>query len=88
MWRADCDSPALLATFATASRRINVGSCILQYIRRKFSNRREWRNFVSAVQCSVNYPAVLNALRNSAWPFNDTVVARVAAPVALTQRIK
>jgi hypothetical protein len=41
------------------------------------------------VQCSVNYPAVvLNTLRDSTWPFNDTVVARVAAPVALTERIK
>jgi hypothetical protein len=60
----------------------------LDDIRRKFSNRREWRDFVSAVQCSVNYPMVLNALRESAWAFNDTVVARVATPVALTERIK
>jgi hypothetical protein len=60
----------------------------LEDIRRKFSNRRQWRDFVSAVQCSVNYPLVLNALRDSAWAFNDTVVARVAAPVALIERIK
>jgi hypothetical protein len=55
---------------------------------RKFSNRREWRDFVSAVQCSVNYPVVLNALRASAWLFNDSVVARVTAPAVLTERIK
>jgi hypothetical protein len=60
----------------------------LEDIRRKFSNRRQWRDFVSAVQCPVNYPMVLNALRESAWAFNETVVARVAAPVALTERIK
>jgi hypothetical protein len=60
----------------------------LEDIRRKFSNRRQWRDFVSAVQCSVNYPLVLNAVRESAWAFNDTVVARVAAPVALTERVK
>jgi hypothetical protein len=60
----------------------------LEDIRRKFSNRRQWRDIVSAVQCSVNYPQVLNALRDSAWAFNDTVVARVAAPLALTERIK
>jgi hypothetical protein len=60
----------------------------LEDIRRKFSNRRQWRDFVSAVQCSVNYPLVLNAVRESAWAFNETVVARVAAPVALTERIK
>jgi hypothetical protein len=59
----------------------------LQDIGRKFSNRRQWRDFVSAVQCSVNYPVVLNALRETAWPFNDTVAAPVAAPLALTERI-
>jgi hypothetical protein len=55
---------------------------------RQFSNRREWRDFVSAVQCSVKYPAVLNALRASAWLFNDNVVAGVTAPAVLTERIK
>jgi hypothetical protein len=28
-------------------------------IKRKFSNQRQWREFVSAVQCTVNYPAVI-----------------------------
>jgi hypothetical protein len=55
---------------------------------RKFSNRREWREVLSAVQCSVKYPAVLNALRASACLFNDTVVARVTTPAVLTERIK
>jgi hypothetical protein len=55
---------------------------------RKFSNRRKWHDFVSAVQCSVNYPVVLNALRSTAWVFNDSVVARVTTPVVLTERIK
>jgi hypothetical protein len=35
----------------------------LEDLGRKFSNRREWRAFVSAVQCSVNYPKVLDTLR-------------------------
>jgi hypothetical protein len=60
----------------------------LEDIRRKFSNRREWRDFVSAVQCSVNYPVVLNALRDTAWAFSDRVVARVTVPAVLTERIK
>jgi len=47
----------------------------LDDIRRKFSNRRQWRDFVSAVQCSVKYPLVLNALRDRAWAFNDSVAA-------------
>ncbi|HEX3951623.1 MAG TPA: hypothetical protein VHW95_17365 [Steroidobacteraceae bacterium] len=32
-------------------------------MRRKFTNQRQWREFVSAVQVSVNYPAAINALR-------------------------
>ena len=60
----------------------------LEDIRRKFSNRRQWRDFLSAVQCPVNYPLVLNALRESAWAFNDTVVARVVVPAALSERIR
>jgi hypothetical protein len=61
---------------------------VLEDIGRKFSNRRQWRDFVSAVQCSVKYPVVLNALRRSAWAFSDGVVARVAAPAVLTEKIK
>lgn len=36
---------------------------VLEDIRRKFSNRREWRDFISAVQCSVNYSTCLQPLR-------------------------
>jgi hypothetical protein len=28
-------------------------------VTRKFSNQRQWRDFIAAVQCSVNYPAVI-----------------------------
>jgi hypothetical protein len=61
---------------------------VLEDFGRKFSNRREWRDIVSAVQCSVKYPTVLNALRAGAWLFNDSVVARVTTPAVLTERIK
>lgn len=31
----------------------------------KFTNQRQWREFVSALQCTVNYPAVVNTLRTT-----------------------
>ena len=37
-------------------------------IKQKFTNQRQWREFVSAVQCSVNYPA---ALRSGTKWFSD-----------------
>jgi hypothetical protein len=41
-------------------------------IKRKFSNQRQWQEFVSAVQCSVNYPAAINnALRAGGKFFSD-----------------
>jgi hypothetical protein len=40
-------------------------------IKQKFSNQRQWREFVSAVQCSVNYPAAINSLRSSTKWFSD-----------------
>jgi hypothetical protein len=40
-------------------------------IRQKFSNQRQWREFVSALQCTVNYPAVVNTLRSGKkWFFS------------------
>jgi hypothetical protein len=41
-------------------------------IKSRFSNQRQWRDFVSAVQCSVNYPTVRHlqfatVFFNSAW---------------------
>jgi hypothetical protein len=40
-------------------------------IKRKFSNQRQWRDFISAVQCSVNYPAAINTLRSRTKWFSD-----------------
>ena len=43
----------------------------LEDIRRKFTNQRQWREFVSALQCTVNYPAVVaNTLRSGKKWFN------------------
>ncbi|HEY2781627.1 MAG TPA: hypothetical protein VGI90_12660 [Steroidobacteraceae bacterium] len=40
-------------------------------IRRKFTNQRQWREFVSALQCTVNYPAaVAGTLRAGKKWFN------------------
>lgn len=40
-------------------------------IKEKFTNQRQWREFVSAVQCSVNYPAAINSLRSGTKWFSD-----------------
>ena len=40
-------------------------------IKRRFSNRRQWREFVSALQCSVNYSNVISTLRSSTKWFSD-----------------
>ena len=45
----------------------------LEDIKRKFTNQRQWREFVSAVQCSVNYPAAINSLRSGTKWFSDGV---------------
>jgi hypothetical protein len=39
--------------------------------KRKFTNQRQWRDFISAVQCSVNYPAAINTLRSGTQWFSD-----------------
>jgi hypothetical protein len=40
-------------------------------MRRKFTNQRQWREFVSALQCTVNYPAtVAKTLRAGKKWFN------------------
>ncbi|HEY0801579.1 MAG TPA: hypothetical protein VGD54_12100 [Steroidobacteraceae bacterium] len=39
--------------------------------KRRFSNRRQWREFVSALQCSVNYSNVIGTLRSSTKWFSD-----------------
>jgi hypothetical protein len=46
-------------------------------VRRKFSNHRQWRDFISAVHesvsypCSVTYPMVLEAVRSGRAWFSD-----------------
>jgi hypothetical protein len=40
-------------------------------IKRKFTNQRQWREFVSAIQCSVNYPAAINSVRSGTKWFSD-----------------
>jgi hypothetical protein len=40
-------------------------------IKQKFTNQRQWREFLSAAQCSVNYPAAINSLRSSTKWFSD-----------------
>jgi hypothetical protein len=43
----------------------------LEDMRRKFTNQRQWREFVSALQCTANYPAaVANTLRAGRKWFN------------------
>jgi hypothetical protein len=54
-------------------------------IKQKFTNQRQWREFVSAVQCSVNYPAAINSLRSGTKWFNDGL-AQASSCLARTLR--
>jgi hypothetical protein len=54
-------------------------------IKQKFANHRQWREFVSAVQCSVNYPAAINALRHHTRWFSDGL-AQASTCLAQTLR--
>jgi hypothetical protein len=52
------------------------------HVRRKFSNHRQWREFIAAVHesvaypCSVTYPVVLSALRSGrAWFYDGAARA-------------
>jgi hypothetical protein len=56
---------------------------------RKFSNHRQWRDFMSAIQesvtypCSVTYPKIITALR-SAHPWGWVIVREdLSGPVSL-----
>ncbi len=40
-------------------------------IKRRFTNQRQWREFASAIQCTVNYPAAINTLRSGTKWFSD-----------------
>jgi hypothetical protein len=51
----------------------NAAANAFEDFKRKFSNQRQWREFVAAVQCSVNYPAAINAVRNGTKWFSDGV---------------
>ena len=55
-------------------------------IKQKFTNQRQWREFVSAVQCSVNYPAAINSLRSGTKWFNDGL-AQASSCLARTLRV-
>lgn len=54
-------------------------------IKQKFTNQRQWREFVSAVQCSVNYPAAINSLRSHTKWFSDGL-AQASSCLARTLR--
>jgi hypothetical protein len=55
-------------------------------IKRKFTNQRQWREFVAAVQCPVNYPsAINNTLRSGTKWFSDGV-AQASSCLAQTLR--
>jgi hypothetical protein len=54
-------------------------------IKQKFTNQRQWRDFVSAVQCSVNYPAAINTLRSGTKWFGDGL-AQASSCLARTLR--
>jgi len=49
----------------------------LDEVKRKFTNHRQWREFVAAIHesvtqpCAATYPMVLNALRSGRAWFND-----------------
>ncbi len=49
-------------------------------MRRKFSNNRQWRDFITVVHesvtfpCSATYPVVVSALRSGRAWFNDGAV--------------
>jgi hypothetical protein len=55
-------------------------------IKQKFTNQRQWREFVSAVQCSVNYPAAINSLRSGTKWFSDGL-AQASSCLARTLRV-
>jgi hypothetical protein len=60
-------------------------------IKRKFSNQRQWQEFVSAVQCPVNYPAAIkNTLRSGTKWFSDglTQAASGLAPTLRAAQVR
>jgi hypothetical protein len=64
----------------------NAAASAFEDIRQKFTNQRQWREFVSAVQCSVNYPAAINSLRSGTKWFSDGL-AQASSCLARTLRV-
>jgi len=57
----------------------------LKDIKKRFSNQRQWRDFAAALQCSGNYPAILNTVRSGGRWFSDGLArASGLAPIGLT----
>jgi hypothetical protein len=67
---------------AAASAAVNA----FEDIKKKFTNQRQWREFVSAVQCSVNYPAAINSLRSGTKWFSDGL-AQASSCLVRTLRV-
>ena len=67
--RLGLDLPAVAAS-AAASAFEDIKQKLTNH-KQKFTNRRQWREFVSAVQCSVNYPAAINSLHSGTKWFSD-----------------
>lgn len=67
--RLGLDLPAVAAS-AAASAFEDIKQKFTSH-KQKFTNQRQWREFVSAVQCSVNYPAAINSLRFGSKWFSD-----------------
>jgi hypothetical protein len=64
----------------------NAAVSAFEDIKQKFTNQRQWREFVSAVQCSVNYPAAINSLRSGTKWFSDGL-AQASSCLARTLRV-
>jgi hypothetical protein len=67
--RLGLDLPAVAAS-AAASAFEDIKQKFTNH-KQKFTNQRQWREFVSAVQCSVNYPSAINSLRSGTKWFSD-----------------
>ena len=79
----DCETSLQQEVSAMLSKVVSLDA--IDGMKRRFVNRRRWGEFVSAVQCSVSYPAVLSALRSGAQWFNDGL-QRVSAIVPIKRR--
>jgi hypothetical protein len=79
--RLGLDLPAAAANAAASA-----FEDIKQKFTKKFTNQRQWREFVSAVQCSVNYPAAINSLRSGTKWFSDGL-AQASSCLSRTLRV-